>query len=206
MPEDTSALFGSGAACQRPADSLLFGPDDPAEDLFLLEDGTVELYELTATGRRLVIARLRPGSVFGIMALLGRRSYGNFAETIEDSRILALKKADLADVVRAHPGSFLSLLQLVGKRIETLEHRLLQASYSPTRVRLAQHLLESMDPASGYVSNATRESIGESIGASRQTVSECVAALARAGVLEGGRGWLRIVDRRALQHLSGRGH
>src|SRR5438874_11668707 len=52
-------------------DRFLYAPGDRADTFFLLKSGSVRLYRLTPSGKRLDLAVIEPGMFFGEMSLLG---------------------------------------------------------------------------------------------------------------------------------------
>ena len=43
--------------------------------LYILKEGRVQLYRLSAEGRKLVLTTLEPGTVFGEMSMIGQGMY-----------------------------------------------------------------------------------------------------------------------------------
>ena len=51
---------------------VFYRPEETGEVLFILKRGRVQLYRISPEGKKLVIASLGPGTLFGEMALLGQ--------------------------------------------------------------------------------------------------------------------------------------
>ncbi len=66
-----------------PPGTLLSSPHAPHAVLFVVKAGTVRLYRLSPEGRRLTLAVLGPGALFGEMDLMGQRMGEGFAEAVE---------------------------------------------------------------------------------------------------------------------------
>ena len=47
---------------------VFYAPDEMGEVLFLLKKGRVQLYRLSPEGKKLVVAIMEPGSIFGEMS------------------------------------------------------------------------------------------------------------------------------------------
>ena len=184
-----------------PAGSMLFSPEDSGERLYILRQGLVDLFRVTLSGKRLVTRQILPGSVFGIMGLLGQSTQGNFAETAEDSTICVITRDDVLETLKQHPDVTLHLLEIVGRRLRLIEERLVETVYSPVRVRLAHFLLTNADSASGVLSNLTHEEIGDTIGAVRQTVTETLGLLRKQGLIQTKPKRIRIINRHGLEEI-----
>jgi CRP-like cAMP-binding protein len=197
-----STLFEDVELQTCPAGTILFTPEDPCEVLYILREGRVELYRITASGKRLVTGQIMPGSVFGVMGLLGQSIEGDFAETTEDSSICTLTRDDVLRVLKRRPDIALRMLEIVGNRLRLLEERFVEAVYSPVEVRLAHFLLTYADSASGDLANITHEEIGDTIGAVRQTVTETLGLMRKRGLIRTGPRHIQIIDRHGLKAIA----
>ena len=184
-----------------PAGTVLFTPEDSGERLYILRQGLVDLFQITLSGKRLVTRQILPGSVFGIMGLVGQSVQGNFAEATEDSAICVITREDVFETLKQHPDITLRLLEIVGRRLHLIEGRLMEIAYSPVRVRLAHFLLTNADSASGVLNNLTHEEIGDTIGAVRQTVTETLGLLRNQGLIQTKPKWIRMINRHGLEEI-----
>ncbi|MFC1926115.1 Crp/Fnr family transcriptional regulator [Chloroflexota bacterium] len=200
-PAELKALFNAMELKTCPVETVLFRPEDATERLYILLKGQVEQYLLTSNGKRLVTRRIKPGSVFGIMGLLGQTMMGNFAETTEDSTVYIATRKDIIMLLKRQPGVALNILEVVGNRLRILEELLVKSVYSPVNIRLADFLLTNADPASGILFNITHEEIGDTIGAARQTVTEALSRMRKQGLILTGSKQVRIIDRHGLEKI-----
>jgi CRP/FNR family transcriptional regulator, cyclic AMP receptor protein len=185
-----------------PAGTLLFTPEETGERLYILRQGRVDLFRVTRSGKRLVTRQILPGSVFGDMGLLGQTTQGDYAETTERSIIAAATRDDILQILRQHPEISLRLLEVVGTRLRLILERLVEATYSPVRVRIAHFLLTNTDSASGLLINFTHEEMGDIIGAARQTVTETLNLLQKQGYISIEPKRIRILNRRGLEEIA----
>ncbi|MFC2069431.1 Crp/Fnr family transcriptional regulator, partial [Chloroflexota bacterium] len=168
---------------------------------YLLWQGGVELYRLTSEGKRIVTRRIPPGSMFGIMGLLGQTVQGSFAETTKDSNIYVINREDVLALLVRKPELVLHILAAVGKRLCLLEDRLIEILDSPISSRLAHFLLTNVDPISDVLNNITHEEIGDIIGAVRQTVTEALSQMRKQGLILTGLKQIHIIDRQGLEEI-----
>jgi CRP/FNR family cyclic AMP-dependent transcriptional regulator len=195
------ALFLDKAEVQTyPARSMIFTPEDSScERLYILRQGRVNLYRLTASGKRLVTRQILPGSLFGVRALLGRVMQRNFAEAVENSTICIITREQVLALLKRRPELALQIMEMVCKRLYLLEERLVETVYSPVSVRLAYFLLTNADSATGLLTNITHEEIGDTIGAVRQTVTETLSLMRKQGLISAKPKQIRIIDRQGLE-------
>jgi len=62
-----------------PRGRVFYEPEDVSQVLFLIREGRVQIYRISPEGKKLVIATLGPGALFGEMALLGQQMHNAFA-------------------------------------------------------------------------------------------------------------------------------
>jgi CRP/FNR family transcriptional regulator, cyclic AMP receptor protein len=182
--------------------TLFFTPEEPAERLFILKEGQVELYRLTASGKKLVTRRLGPGSIFGEMGLMGQSMHGEFAEATEDALVCTATRDDVLRVLREHPDVAVRLLEAIGGRVRVLEERLEHAVFSPVAVRLANFIVANADPRAGTVAGLTHAEIGDIIGALRQTVTETLSKWRDEGLITVGHKRIQIKDWDGLREVA----
>ena len=184
-----------------PVGTIIFSPEDTCNYVYLLWEGGVELYRLTSEGKRIVTRRIPPGSMFGIMGLLGQTVQGSFAETSKDSNVYVINLEDILALLVRKPELMLHILEAVGKRLCLLEERLIEILDSPLSARLAHFLLANVDPISGVMNNITHEEIGNIIGAVRQTVTEMLSQMRKQGLILTGFKQIHIIDRQRLEEI-----
>lgn len=201
-PAELACLFDKIEKRTYTAGSIIFTPGDPScEHLYLVRRGRVDLYRLTASGKRLVARQVVSGAVFGVRGLLGRTMQGNFAEAIEDSTIDVVTREHVLAVLRRQPDLTLRILENVCHRLRLLEERLVDTAYNPVRVRLAYFLLTGVDSASGVLTNVTHEEIGNTIGAVRQTVTEALGLMRKQGLILTKPKQVLIIDKAGLEEI-----
>lgn len=200
--EEIAPLFKGMISRDCPPGTVLFGPEESGERLFVLKTGCVDIYRLTPSGKRLIVRRLSPRTIFGEMGLLGQSLQGCFAEAAEQSLVCIATREHLVEVLRRHPEVALRILEVVGNHLRELEERLELTAYSPVQARLASFLLTNMDTSSGIVPGYTHEDIGDIIGAMRPTVTETLRLLSQQGLVEVKRKQICVTNRGKLEEIA----
>lgn len=65
---------------------IFYQPQDSGEVLFILKKGRVQPYRLSPEGKKLVVATIGPGTIFGEMGILGQGMQNSFAEAVGTCR------------------------------------------------------------------------------------------------------------------------
>jgi CRP/FNR family cyclic AMP-dependent transcriptional regulator len=199
--DELGLLFNGVDIQDCPEGAILFTPEDSSERLYILRKGSVDLFRVTQSGKRLVTKHILPGSVFGLMGLLGQTMHGCFAEATKTSTISVVTREDVLELLKTRFDIALRLLDMVGKRLTDIEERLVESAYSSVRVRLAHFLLTESDPESGLLLNMTHEEIGDTIGAVRQTVTEVLNSMRNQGLIVIRSKQIRVIYRRGLEEI-----
>lgn len=180
---------------------LIYTPGETGEVLFLLKAGHVRLYRLAPDGRKLVLATVGPGTVFGEMSVLGQSMTDSFAEAVDDCVVCLMSRVDIEQVMLEHPTVALRMVGLLSRRLHEAENKLEQMAFTPVPERVARLLLALAqgDQVPGY----SHQELADMIGTSRETVSRALVELKTAGVIAIDRRCIQLLDLQALEQQAG---
>jgi CRP/FNR family cyclic AMP-dependent transcriptional regulator len=185
--------------CER--GRVFYTPEETGEVVFILKRGKVDLYRLTADGRKLVVATLSPHAIFGEMGLIGQGMYGCYAEAAEDCLICVLSRSDLQALIRRNPDVGLRLLDELGKRLQQREAELEALAFRTLPARLASLLLREAD-AYGTVAGYSHQDLAERLGTYRETVSQLLGKFRAEGLVAIEPRRIRLLDMRRLAEYA----
>ena len=186
-----------------PRGRVFYQPEDVSEVLFLVKGGRVQLYRISPEGKKLVIATLGPGTLFGEMALLGQQMHNAFAEALDDCLILVMSRADLERLILNKPEVGLRILETTGKRLRDAEKRLEDMAFKGIPARLASLLLRlSEERGSNEITGLTHQDLAETIGTYRETATQVLNDMKGQGLIEIGRKRILILDVERLRELA----
>jgi CRP/FNR family cyclic AMP-dependent transcriptional regulator len=186
-----------------PRGRVFYQPEDVSEVLFLVKQGQVQLYRISPEGKKLVIAALGTGAIFGEMALLGQQMHNAFAEAMEDSVILVMSRADLERLILNKPILGLRMLEITGRRLNDAESRLEDMAFKGIPARLASLLLRlAAERDTDEITGLTHQDLAETIGTYRETATQVLNDMKMAGIIEIGRKRIKILDRPRLLELA----
>jgi CRP-like cAMP-binding protein len=187
------------ATCSR--GQLLYAPGETGEALFILKAGRVRLYRMAADGRKLVLATLVPGAVFGEMAAIGQSMIDSYAEAIDECVVCIMSRVDIEQVMLEHPTVAVQMVRLLSGRLHEAEDKLEQLAFTPVPERLARLLLTLAvgDEVAGY----SHQELADMIGTSRETVSRALVDLKAGGIVEIDRRCIKLLDTAALSAQAG---
>jgi len=186
-----------------PRGRVFYQPEDVSEVLFLVKQGQVQLYRISPEGKKLVIATLGPGTLFGEMALLGQQMHNAFAEALDDCTILVMSRSDLERLILSKPVLGQRMLEITDRRLRDAEARLEDMAFKGIPARLASLLLRlAAERNSNDILGLTHQDLAETIGTYRETATQVLNDMKASGLIEIGRKRITILDMNRLHELA----
>lgn len=202
-PRDMAEVERATTLTVVPRGRVFYRPEDPGERLFLLRQGRVQLYRISPEGKKLVIATLGPGALFGEMALLGQQMHNAFAEALQDCSIMVMSRADLERLILNDATIGRRILALTHKRLSDAEARLEDMAFKSIPARLASLLLRlAAEQGDASISGLTHQDLAETIGTYRETATQVLNELKADGLIEIGRKRITILDAERLRKIA----
>ncbi len=186
------------------AGKIFYMPEDSGEVLFLLKKGRVQLYRIAPNGKKLVVATLGPGSIFGEMSMVGQGMHNTFAEAVDECILCVMSRSDVERLVREKPDVAFRFVEAMGERLSQLETRLEDIAFKSIPARLASLLLQIDEEQGGsrVVAGYTHQDFSEMLGTYRETVTQTLNDFKADGLIEIGRKKVTLLDIPALQEIA----
>ncbi|WP_457638014.1 Crp/Fnr family transcriptional regulator [Oceanithermus sp.] len=195
-PRLESASFRAGKA--------IYDQGDPAQRIFVVENGSVRLFRVDRSGREITVAVVEDGSLFGEEGLLEEGEYQTYAETVSRSLLFSIRRDNVQALWRRFPVLRRHLLSELARRLRTTQNFYAQLRFTEVVPRLARILLRYMKPGrEGLEVTLSHRQIGYLIGANRDTVTRALGELALADLIEINYRRLVVLDPEALRRLAG---
>jgi CRP/FNR family transcriptional regulator, cyclic AMP receptor protein len=179
------------------AGTTLFRQDAPAEAMYLLADGLVEL-RARPPGRRVyrTVEVVGKRCTFGDEAILGEERYLAAARLLEPARLLMLSKDDFERLTVARPDVSVGILRCSGACLMQLVRRSAILTHAPAEVALKlllEELAQDKSKGNGQTPiRITHAQLGGMLHLSRETVSRMLGQMANEGTVELSRGVIRL--------------
>jgi len=188
------ATVGKGrAAAEYRKNEIVFSQGDPADAVFYIQRGRVQLTVVSARGREVVVSRLGAGAFFGEGCLAARNPRTATASALTDCRIVRMDKAAMLRGLANQPGFsavFMAHLLAHGSRIE---EDLVDQLFDSSEKRLARVLLLMANfgregQPEPVIPNVSQATLAAMIGATRSRVSFLMNKFRRRGFIDYGDG------------------
>lgn len=204
MLRDEDPAFGRSVSMHMVnRGKIIATPEDLARKMFLLMEGQVHLVCTNNEGRRLVIATLEAGAIFGEGALDSSDDPNVFAEAATDAVVWTIPASEARNMTMQYPILGWGLLQTYGRRLLQVENSLEDVAYKKLPERLATLLLELADGANGLIQGISHQALADRLGTYRETVSAILRDFKRQGLVELGYRRITLLDEESLKELAG---
>jgi CRP/FNR family transcriptional regulator, cyclic AMP receptor protein len=211
LPEDALRDLNS---CKQtslyPSGAVLFVEGGSPEGLFILCSGQAKLVAGSKEGRSIILRVVEPGEVLGLSSVTANTPYSVTAETLALSQVNFVPRRDFLRIL----SSYAEVAHRVAEHLSMELHKAweqtrLVALAPSSRAKLAHWLLSSANeqgkPTAGGVRISvaiTHSEIGDSIGASRETVTRLLADFRHRGLIRAQGASLVILRPDELRALS----
>ena len=171
-------------------------------NLFTLMKGRVQLVREGPNGRRLAIATLGPGAMFGEGALLGAFEPSIKAVALSDCVVWMVPEPHAQMLAMRYPALSWGLLQTVGLRLAQVEDRMEDVAYKRLPERLAGLLLELANGGKA-IRGTSHQALADMLGTYRETISAILRSFKDNGLVELGYRRIELRDVPGLRAAAG---
>jgi CRP/FNR family transcriptional regulator len=185
----------------------VFREGDSGDTCYVIREGAVRVTRRHSDGRVITLAELRPGSIFGELAMFGSEVRSASVEALEPTRALAILAGDMRRIMVQHPDIAVKMLEGLADRLRAANERISRQSFQTVAGRVASALLGQVqarsrdgEPERDIVIEATQAEIAQLAGASRESASRFLAKLERAGLITTGRGRVVVHEPESLRN------
>jgi CRP-like cAMP-binding protein len=197
--------------------ALLFSRGDPGDRLYVLASGLVRIGAMSPDGREVTYGLIRPGQVFGEIAVLDGGPRSADASAVLKSQLAVIERTDLMAFLGRRPAHAFRLLNILCDRVRSADGLLEDLFFLAAPSRLAKHLIllgtavgesgeskggEGKDGAAGNVTiRMSQQQVADYVGVSRELVNKLLAKWEQAGLVGLWRGQITLKDLEALDAL-----
>ena len=171
----------------------------PFNNIFIIKSGRIKIYEISDTGKQIILWFCFPGEIFGLAELNINNDRKIYAESCNKSELLSIHSHDFNQFLFKHHTVSLYLIDLLTHRMQLLAEQLLNCTSDDVTTRL----IKLLNRFSKYTVSSnqrhrqlklTHQEIADMLGASRQTITSTISHLKKTGVIDNSKGSLRLLD------------
>ena len=210
-PAELNRIAPHARSLRKARGEFIYVPGARADVVYILRQGRVKLSVISESGKEIAIDIIQPGEVFGEFALLDDSPRSNMTQALDDMLAWVFSKHDFTHLLATQSKLALSYIRLVGDRRRRMEKKLSDITSKAVSARVCELLheistsgsVEVETEVSDYLVPLTHHDVASLIGAARQTTTTVLNDLERRGIIELGRGWVRVKSLKDLQTYTG---
>jgi len=173
--------------------ATVYSEGSPSDTIFFVESGLVKIYKRGDDNKEIILQIVAAGEIFGEQALGTETSRSISAEVLQEGVIYVIPRDIFTQLCTKRPELWREFSTFLAARARQLEKKIELLCLRDVEYRILYYIAE-LARAFGAKSNAAEYSIPLSqgelaslIGATRETTSTTLNALARRGVIRLGR-------------------
>lgn len=192
-PFDVRAFLESAGVPRRvmrfAPDAVVFAQGAPATSVFYIQDGSVKLTVLSASGKEAVVAMLGGGDFFGEGCLAGQSVRMGSAIAVVPTTVLKIQKREMTRTLHEQQEFSDRFLQHMLVRNIRIEEDLIDQLFNSSEKRLARTLLllaryGKEDNAARVLPKLSQETLAEMVGTTRSRVNFFMNKFRKLGFIE----------------------
>ena len=180
----------------------------PGDQMMALLSGAIRISVTSSDGKELLLAIIRPGEVFGELAILDNKERSADAVAETACTVAMLDRRDILSFFERNPSAWPNLVKVLCQRLRHTDQVFAEVALLHLPVRLAKAMLRvanceahsaSAEPAK--IQFSQRE-LANMVGGSRESVNKCLRNWQRNGLVRISDGSIVITYRRALENIA----
>jgi CRP-like cAMP-binding protein len=191
---------------------VIFHVGDPGDALFVIVSGEVKISLPSETGDEAILATLRPGDVFGELALLDGAPRSASASALTPTETVILPRDRFRELIATETGVRDALLASIAGELRRLTTHVEELHFLDITGRLAARLVRLAQEggttlADGSVrlrTNLTQADLAAMVGCTRQSVNKLLGQFTDDGLLRLERDGIVVTDLEGLSATSRR--
>lgn len=209
QPAELTQVAQLAAPLRVEANQVIFQRGDPGDSLMAVVRGRVKICSQSAEGKELILNLIKPGELFGEIALLDGEPRTADAVALERCDLLCLSRGAFLPYLERHPVIALRMMAVLCRRLRKTSAQFEDVLFLEVPARLARVLLNLAEafgqPARQGVHidlKLSQQQLGAIVGVTRESVNKHLGEWQRQGWVELRAGYLTLRDRESLAALA----
>lgn len=165
---------------------IIYRPGEESDTLYVVREGRVKIYRLSASGKEQLISFLNPGEFTGELSLFREGQYERFAEATVDTELCTIQRQDLHEFLIKYPSISIKMLEEFSNRLEESEKQQTRYATEKVETRIALFIAESLANVEATMVELpmSKKDLASYLGTTPETVSRKLTELEEAGYIK----------------------
>jgi CRP/FNR family transcriptional regulator, cyclic AMP receptor protein len=190
------------------AGETIFAIGSPGDKMMALLRGTVRISVPSLEGRELLLAIIRPGEVFGELAVLDGKERSADAIAESPCTLAILDRHDILSFFERNPSAWPKLVKVLCQRLRQTDQVFAEVALLQLPARLAKSMLRLLDlhstfaPGKTLIIRYSQRELGNMVGGTRESVNRCLRNWQRNGIVRITEGSILVTNRPGLEQMA----
>ena len=190
------------------AEKTIFAIGSPGDQMMALLRGTVRISVPSFEGRELLLAIIRPGEVFGELAVLDGKERSADAVAESPCTLAILDRHDILSFFERNPSAWPKLVKVLCQRLRHTDQVFAEVALLQLPAKLAKSMLRLLDldrtlaPRKRPVIHYSQRELANMVGGTRESVNRCLRNWQRNGIVRITEGSIIVTNRPALEQMA----
>ncbi|MGB7843075.1 MAG: response regulator [Salinimicrobium sp.] len=187
------------------AGETIYEEGKQSNHFFFLDRGVVKSHRMDQYGKELITSIYKEGDFFGNTSFNKPVAYEEYATAMEDTRVYAVSKEELKDIIKNNSNITLELIDVLGDNISGIKEQLLEMAYGSVRKKAARTILLFSQKIRRHPTQSiriSRSDLASVAGMASETLIRTLSDFKKEGLLEIEGRNIKILDVEALKRIS----
>jgi CRP/FNR family transcriptional regulator len=183
----------------------IFMEGDPGAGFFVVAQGKVKIYKVSAEGKEQILHIYGPGHPFGEVPVFSGNCFPANAQAIEKSRLLYFPRTDFVELISAHPSMALNMLAVLSMRLRQFTVQVENLSLKEVPARIASYLMllaQEQDNYDTVTLPISKGQLASLLGTIPETLSRIFNKMSGQGLIKVKSSQIDLIDPDALEDLA----
>lgn len=172
---------------------------------FFIERGVVKSHKMDQYGKELITQVYKEGDFFGNTSFNKSSSYQEYATAMEDTRVYAITKDELKEILSKNNKITLDLIDVMSENITGIKEQLLEMAYGSVRKKTARTILLFSQNIRRHPTQSiriSRSDLASVAGMASETLIRTLSEFKKEGLLEIEGRNIKLLNVEALKKIS----
>jgi CRP/FNR family transcriptional regulator len=206
LPDDQIAAIKRIAIEKRiTKGEIIFSEGDDGKGFFIIAEGRVKVFKVSAEGKEHILHILGPGQPFAEVPVFAGQKIPANAQAIESTRVLFFPRAAIVDLIAANPSLALNMLAVMSRKLRDFAAQIESLSLKEMPARLASYLVylaEEQESEEVVTLKISKGQLASILGTIPETLSRVFAKLSGQNLIRVEGKKITLLDRNGLEELA----
>jgi len=199
-------LVRLGQVCRRRninKGEVLFFEGEPAAGFYVVVEGNIKIYKLSAEGKERILHIVHPGESFAEAAMFADGRYPAFAEPFNHSTVLFFPKEEFLDLLHQHAQIPINMIAGLSRFLRQFATQIEDLTFKDVPARLARYLIDLTGDEREVVElPISKTQLASRLGTVSETLSRTLRKLSQDELIRVEGKTITVLDRDRLEDLA----